>query len=856
MFRTALRNVLAHKARLLMTVLAVMLGVAFVSGTLVFTHTIGEAYKNASSKSSQNVSVAVSPTTASDASGSSVNTSQADRQEPILTDAFLSKVEELPGAESVTGVLSGFTALADKHGKLTGQLWGAAGGNYYPTHGGKDVRYDFTDGRAPKASDEIALDNKTAERTGYKTGDIARVSTNGPVMEQKITGTFHTDDGNVAAGGTLVLFSNATAQKVLGTGGEYNEITIKAAPGTSETTLKKAVEAILPKGTEAVTGKILAEEQADQISERTQATSQALLGFAGIALFVGVFIITNTFAMLVAQRSKEIALLRAIGASRHQVTRSVLIEAAIIGLVASMAGFLLGISIAAGMRAAMSGTSIPDGPLVITPSTGLYALMVGVGVTVIAAWLPGRRAAKIPPVAAMTSAHATPTTRSLVVRNSIGSLVLASGAAAVLYATGLELDKAEDLLGIGGALLITGVIMLTPLLSRPILAAAAPLLNRFGVVGGLARQNALRNPRRTAATTAALMIGLTLITAMNVVATSTQAASDARSTAALKSDYVISMAKKGPLSPAVRETVSTLPDVEASSPRRMTGGIVDGASTLISGVDMIAIGQLLNLNLRSGSTDNLSSKDALVDAQTADKAGLKTGDSFSLKFQDGKTERLTVSGVYKNNVDNKMLLGYGIYASMEMVDKHLDKVADDLVLVKMKGGPSDKAEDSITKALGENPVIEILDKQAISDKYSQQINMILNMMYGLLAMALLIAALGVVNTLAMSVFERKHEIGMLRAIGLSRTQAKQMIRLESIVISLFGAVLGIGLGICLASAAGASIAEGGLTTYTMTIPYGRIALFLLIAGMIGVLAAMWPARRAAKLNPLEAIKAE
>lgn len=857
MFRTALRNVLAHKSRLLMTVLAVTLGVAFVSGTLVYTDTFGEAFKKSSAKSFTNVSVAIRPDeSASD--HSPFSRGQTAKQDPKLTDALLKRAEDLPGAESVTGVLSGSVSLADKHGKPVSQTWGTTGGNYYSaTTKDADTRYHFTDGRAPKTSAEIALDSKTAERTGYKIGNIASVSTNGPVMKQKITGIFDTDDGKVAAGGTLVLFDNATAHKVLGTAGEYNEITVKAAPGTSDAALESKIEKILPQGTEAVTGKTLADEQAAQITAETDDMSRVLLCFAGIALFVGVFLIANTFTMLVAQRSKEVALLRAIGASRRQVTRSVLTEAAIIGLVASASGFLLGIAIAAGMRAAMGSTSMPDGPLIIAPSTGIYALLVGVGVTVLAAWLPGRRSATIPPVAAMNSVHATPTTRSLLLRNSIGSLAVAGGAAGVLFTTGMKLGDALYPLGLSTALLVVGVFMLTPLLARPVIAAAAPLLDRFGVAGKLARRNALRNPRRTAATAAALMIGLALVTSMTVVATSVQGASDDRSVAALKSDYVISMANGDSLSPDVRKRLDTLPEVTASSPQRLTGASVGdaGTPTLISGVDMKSIGELLNVHLKSGSTKNLSASDALVDSQTADKAGLKAGDTFAVKFYDGKAERLTVAGVYEGNAGNKMLIDNGIRVSTTVVDRHLAPVADHLVLVKVKGGPSSKAQDTIVKALGKNPAIEVLDKKAISDKYSLEVNLLLNVLYGLLAMALLIAVLGVVNTLAMSVFERRHEIGMLRATGLTRAKTKQMVRLESLVISLFGAVLGIGLGICLAWAIGTSITNS-LPTYTMTIPYPRIALFLLMAGAIGMVAAAWPARHAAKLNALEAIKTE
>ncbi|MBT2505620.1 ABC transporter permease [Streptomyces sp. ISL-98] len=847
MFRTALRNVLAHKARLLMTVLAVMLGVAFVSGTLVFSDTIGNAYKNKSAKSFDHVSVAIQPDRSSEPSGEA---GQGAKQQPLLTDALLKKAQDLPGASSVIGDMSGFTALADKNGKLVGQNWGTTGANFYPGADGKDSRYDFTAGHAPRKAGEIALDSRTAGRTGYKVGDTARLSTDGPVTEQRVSGIFDTSNGNVVAGGSLVLFDNDTARKMLGKT-EYDQIDIKAAAGTSQAALKSAAEKILPKDTLAVTGDTLADDQDRMIAEQTSALSQTLLYFAAISLFVGIFIIANTFTMLVAQRTKELALMRAIGASRRQVTRSVLTEAFLVGLIAAVTGFALGIGVAVGLRSLVNsiGASLPEGPLVIAPMTGVVALVIGVVVTMLAAWLPGRRAAKIPPVAAMNSVHATPTVRGLVVRNTIGSVIAALGLGALFMGVSAGKDG-MPYMALGAGLMLIGVIVLTPLLSRPFIAAATPLLKPFGVTGKLARQNSLRNPRRTASTAAALMIGLTLITAMTVIATSMQTAINKMAADSLKSDYTVSMANYQPLSPEVNKKLAALPDVEASSPMRVAYGEADGTFTRIAGVDQKHIGELLNLDFTSGSLDGLTGNSTIMDHDTADRKGLKAGDTTSVKFDDGKTAELKVTGVYR---ENDML--NGLFTPTAVVDPHLEKTADEQVLLKMKNGPSDRAEDSIVKALGENPAIKIQDKQDISDEVGGAINLILNMMYGLLAMAVLIAVLGVINTLAMSVFERKHEIGMLRAIGLDRSKVKQMVRLESVIISLFGAALGIGLGIFLGWAAGSGISES-VKTYVMEIPFARIGVFLAIAALVGVLAAMWPARSAARLNPLAAIKAE
>ncbi|MEU8959753.1 ABC transporter permease [Streptomyces sp. NPDC048518] len=837
MFRTALRNVLAHKARLLMTVLAVMLGVAFVSGTLVFTDTFGNAYKNKSAKSFDHVSVAIQ----SDGGSSD----DEAKQKPKLTDSLLKKAQGLPGADSAIGSVSGFTALADKDGKLVGGEWGTTGTNYYPGKDGKDPRYDFVRGAAPKSAGDIALDSRTAERTGYKVGDTVRYSTDGPVRTAEVSGVFDTDDGSVVAGGSLAVLDNATAFKALNKT-EYDEIDVKAAAGTSESALNASVEKILPKDISTMTGGELKTQQDDMIERQTSSMSQVLLIFAGIALFVGIFIIANTFTMLVAQRTKELALMRAVGASRRQVTRSVLIEAFVVGLIAAVAGFGLGIGVSLGLQALMNsgGASLPDGPLVIAPTTIVVALLIGVVVTMLAAWLPGRRAAKIPPVAAMNSVHATPTMRGLVVRNTIGSLIVALGA--------VMLFMEDNYVMAGGAgTILVGVIVLTPLLSRPFIAASAPLLKPFGVTGKLSRLNSVRNPRRTASTAAALMIGLTLITAMTVVATSMGSAINKMAAGSMKADYSVSMANFEPLTPEVRQKLDKIPDVESTTPLRTAYGEADGSYTNINGVDPKTFGDLVGLDLTSGSVAGLKDGTALIDTDTAKDKGLKTGDTFPLKFEDDdKTIELKVAGVYESN---EMLSG--LFTPTSVVDPHVTKVLDKQVLVKMEGGASDRAEDAIVKALGDNPAITIQDKDAISNAVAGGINMILNMLYGLLAMAILIAVLGVINTLAMSVFERKHEIGMLRAIGLDRAKVKQMVRLEAVIISLFGAVLGIVLGLFMGWVVGGSIAEK-VATYSMEVPVGRIAVFLAVAAVVGVLAAVWPARSAARLNPLMAIKAE
>ncbi|MEV5428633.1 ABC transporter permease [Streptomyces sp. NPDC052701] len=842
MFRTALRNVLAHKARLLMTVLAVMLGVAFVSGTLVFTNTISDAYRKSSAKGFDQVDVAVRPKYR-DARGDEVGRlNELDR-------AVLDESARVPGAARAIGIVTGFTAMADKDGKLIGDGFQSQGGNYW---GAKDPRYPLVGGRAPKGRDEILIDSETARRTGYEVGDTVRLSVDGPVLTPEITGIFITDDGNVAAGGSLALFDTATAQQLFGKRGVYDEIAVEAKPGVTQAALKAELDKALPKGlAETTTGERLADDQAEAITRSMSGLRQGLLVFAGIALFVGTFIIANTFTMLVAQRTRELALLRAVGASRRQVTRSVLIEAFVVGAAAAVTGLLAGVGIGAGLRSLLEslGETVPDGPLVVTPGTVGAAFAVGVLVTMLAAWLPGRRAAKIPPVAAMSSVHAQATAKSLVLRNTLGALCSAAGVAVVLAATTMDGSDGQAPMGLGAVLLIIGVFILTPLLSRPLVAAAAPVLRAFGTAGRLARQNSVRNPRRTAATASALMIGLTLITGMTVMAGSLQKSIDKMAAAAIQADYVVFMANGNELSPDVERKLSRTDGVTATSPLRNAPSRIDGDTEYLTGVDGATIGELTDLEVDDGSFE-VGGARVVADTDTAEAHGWKAGSSFTVAYEDGEKQRLTVAGVYRGN---EMIRG--IMIDTATLAPHESDPADMQVMVKTSDGASGAAKDRLEKALGTNPAIKVQDKEDISDEIAQMFTLMLNMVYGLLAMAVIVAVLGVINTLAMSVFERSQEIGMLRAIGLDRRGVKRMVRLESLVISLFGGVLGIGLGVFFGWAAGELLGTR-MATYELVLPWGRMGLFLLLAAVVGVLAALWPARRAARLNMLQAIKAE
>ncbi|MEU2183948.1 ABC transporter permease [Streptomyces thermolilacinus] len=843
MFRTALRNVLAHKARLLMTVLAVMLGVAFVSGTLVFTDTLNRAFTKQAAKSYDDVAVAVTSHSGQDNA----------KQEPGVSRATLDKIAAVPGVAGAVGRVEGFAGVPDPDGRLIGVGWSNKGANFAPGKGGQDSRYDFVKGSGPVAAGQIALDRETADKGRYQVGDTVRVATNGPVAEYRLQGVFTTDDGAVSAGGSLVLFDTQTAQRLFLKPGYFQDVTVTAASGADDAKLLAAIEPLLPEHAEAQTGRALSEEQAKEIEEGMSAFTQVFLGAAAIALFVGIFLIANTFTMLVAQRTKEVALMRAVGASRKQVTRSVLAEAAIVGLVASVAGYLLGIALAVGLRSGMAsfGLKMPDGPLVLGATPVLSALGVGLVITMLAAWLPGRRAAKIPPVAAMNSVHAAPTQKSLVVRNSIGGALALTGAAVIVFGAVKAGDVGRLLVAGGAFLALIGSIMLIPLLSRPLIAAVRPLLvGVFGISGKLAGQNAVRNPRRTGATASALAIGLTLVTGLSVLGVTVGRSLDQATTDQIKADYMVQMASGGPLDPSVLTALEKTAGVTAVSPQQASGFELGGKYTSASAVTPGAIEKVLKVEPTAGSLDSLARGQIAVADDTAKSRGWKVGSTVPVTYDDEKKGTLTVGAVYKASEFFSPVL-----IDRKVVAPHEPEPYIPAIFVSVDGGASAAQEKTLIEALGKNPAINFMDEKDIRDSFGGPINMLLNIMYGLLAMALIIAVLGVVNTLAMSVFERQQEIGMLRAIGLDRRRVKRMVRLEAVVISLYGAVVGIVLGAFLGWAIGETF-KSSLPGYTLVLPWDRIGVFLLLAGLVGVLAAMWPARSAARLNMLNAIKAE
>ncbi|MFE0174645.1 ABC transporter permease [Streptomyces sp. NPDC059002] len=851
MFRTALRNLLAHKARQAMTALAVCLGVAFASGTLVFADSTAAAQCAAASRNFADIAVSV---TAKDAPSGP----PADARNGVLDDMLVRKLAAVPGVAAVRPSAEGSAALNASDGTPLRVRAGAnPAGSYVPGKDGKDSRYPLAKGHAPRNSGEVAVDSGTASAGRLRIGDPVRLATDGPVMTKRLVGIVTTDDTRVTAGGTLALFDRATAQKLFASPGHYTGIDLTAAPGTAPAELALRVTEMLPADrAEATTGTAQAEQQAILVSTLTRGYEKLPMVFAGVALFIGSFLIVNTFTMLVARRTREIALLRAIGASRRQVARSVLLEAALVGLVASAAGFLLGLGIAAVLPEVLStgGNPLPQGPLVIGPRSVVAALGVGVGVTVLAAWLPARRAAKVAPVEALRTAEQPPSSPRSRLRGMLGVVLLALGAGRLISLSGARDASEENLRSamLGCAVLVVSLIVLAPLLAGPVIRLVGRLTGRFGAAGRLARENALRDPRRTAATAATLLVSTALVTGLAVIGHSSGQALDRQAAAGLGADYVIgTRSTTTGIDPGAVRRVADTSGVRTATAVTDSSVFVGGGVREISGVDPAAVHDVMNLDFVSGSAEDLGPGRIAVSRTVAQENGVSTGDRLDAAIGRSKEPTsYTVVGVYQDNPVAHDVLG----ARADVQRDSFLRGSVQRVLVRTDDGVTSQGiEDQLRTAVGDSPLLTVRDRERLVDEAAGTMGDLLTVMYGMLAIGAVIGALGIVNTLAMSVAERTREIGALRAIGMDRADVRRMIRIEAVGVAAFGTLLGLAGGLFGAWAVG-SLASGAIEQYSLVLPWDTLLLMCLSSLVIGAVAAVVPARRAAGLSPLEAAK--
>ncbi|MFG2617073.1 FtsX-like permease family protein [Streptomyces sp. NPDC048507] len=842
MFRTALRNVSAHKARLLMTAFAVMLGVTFISGSLVYGDSASRAATARATGGYERIAVSVFPddSRAGPAGGRAAGP-------PAVDAAAVPALAAVPGVAAATGRTSGFAAVAGRDGRLIGNGPTHRGGNFAPGADGADPAYRFVRGAGPARDDAVALDESTAAHGGYRVGDTVRIGTNRGAASYTLSGIFRADGTGLPAGGSLTLFSDATAQRLFLRPGHYENLELTAAPGTDAQELLGRVEKVLPAGTGAATGAQLARIQANLATHDSDTMSQILVGFAAVALFTATFLISNTFTMLVARRTRELALMRAVGASRRQVRRILLTESLLVGALASAAGLAAGTGVAALLGTLFAPADTPAAPLLLTPGTVCTSLLVGTALPVIAAWLPVRRAMGIPPVAALSAAEPAPPARTGSLRTGLGAALLLTGLAAAVYGALTTGKDARSVIGAGAALTLTGTIVLIPLLARPFVALVRPLLTRLHPVPGtLAARNTVRDPRRTGATAAALAIALTLASGLSVLGASASQYLDRATTHDFAADYLVKPADGAMrMTPATAALLKKLPGAASSPLNQSTDYRLGGVPSVLTGVDPATIGRLLRYDVTEGSLDSLAQGRIAVADFKAASAGWHLGQTLLLERRDGGRGSVTIGAVYRADEQSNLLPS--ITAPDSLVARYDEAPNTAAVLVATDGGPGRAALAGITRALGDDPALAVLDGAGIRAEDGGSIGEQLNVFYALLSLALVIAALGIANTLAMSVLERRKEIGTLRALGMDRAGVARMIRLEALLLGALGAALGTVLGVFLGWALGRTLQES-VAGYTLVLPWGRLALGALVAVAGALLASLWPARRAARAD--------
>lgn len=836
MRKVALRNLAAHKVRLALTLLSVVLGTAFIAGSFVFTDTLQRTFDGIFEGQAQGVDVRVGP---------------QDQRSLGVPNNIVDELARTEGVARVAPAVNGPVVLLDPEGKKAVQTGGAPsfGVSHLPPEQAVEDPETFVTGRPPAQAGEIALNTGGAERAGLQVGDRTKVliPAKGEPFDVTLTGIYElpgTDGGGVIA----VMFTEPQGRQLFTDGSHVAYADIAAAPGTSAEELKGRLAAALP-NYKVQNADEVREDMKREISEALTFINYFLLAFGAIALIVGTFIIYNTFSMIVAQRLRELALLRAIGASREQVGRSVVGEAIVIGLIGSALGLAAGIGLAYGLSALLNAfdLGLPTGSLTVLPRTAIVALLVGLIVTVASAYAPARRAAKVPPVEAMRAEFAS-AGDSLRWRTIAGAvLAVAGGVLVYVGAQGTGKPSAATV-GIGALGLILAVLLAAPALSRPMVLVLGVLTRPFGPIGQMARNNAVRNPRRTAATAFALTLGLMLVSAIGILGASAKTSVSVLIDKGVDAEYVLAGPQMiGVPLGAVDAVRAQVPGASDVTGIRFAGVKIGddqvGATSPDGPIDPV-----MNITMLSGSS-TLDAGGLLVDETEATERGWKLGDTVTITSLDGKDIELVVGGVYANTpLLGPMVVDPGVYEQLMPPSLR----ANIFVLVKAAAGTDLTAlRGDLEKATEPFVVVQVQNDEEFKGAQGQQINTLLAILYGLLALAVVIAVLGIINTLALSVVERRREIGMLRAVGTQRAQVRRTIYLESMLIAIFGAIIGLILGIALGVGFLRTLRDMGIDQ--ISIPWTQLVSVLIASAVVGVLAAVWPGIRAARTPPLAAI---
>ena len=851
MWKATIRGLLARRLRLALTALAVLLGVSFVSATYVLTDTVKQSFDDVFRQTVAGVDLQVQ----------AANTVGGSSDPGRIPESVADQVAQVPGVARAIPFVRGSAVLVGADGE---QIKG--GGP--PTLGfswirGGPLELHGKGSHAPNGPDQVIVDAGTAEQEGLRIGDTVRILLQGPAERFRIVGFFcfgaRCDLGPVSG----AAFDLATAQAAFDARGALTAVYVQADPGEDLAALRTRIEGTLGGGYEVLTADEAAIQTGRTVRQFLGFFTYALLGFAAIGVVVGAFIIFNTFTILVTQRTRELGLLRAMGATGGQVIRSVVLEAFVVGVVASAIGLVFGVILGVGLLELLRalGLGLPDTTTVLEVRTIVVSLAVGVVVTVLASVLPAVRAARVPPISAINDLPPSGQQRGYGRRIVGGLVVLVGGAVALAW--GLDradrvngIDKQVEVVALAAFAVLVGVVLLLPVMVRPVVRVIGAPLRRFGPSGTLARANAIRNPRRTAVTASALVIGLALVGLTATFGASARASVAHDTASGLRADYVVKADGFAGFSDEAAKRVAAIDGVAATMPMRFSDVLVNGDIYTTGNVNPATFAKVVDLGLREGTVEGLDDGGVLVAADTARRLGLELGDPVTLSFTHSYTP-LVVQGIY----DNKNFIGlFGQSVPFLVTDTAMNIGAggdqqDSLVLVKAADGRVGSVGESLKRALDtEFPNLQVLTLDEFRTQQQEQVNQFLSVIVAILVLSEIIAILGIINTLALSVFERTRELGLLRVVGMSRRQMRRMVRWESVLIAVLGGVIGLALGVLWGWAFSRSLRGQGISVFSL--PVWELVIFVLGAMIAGVLAAVGPAWRAARLDVLEAIATE
>jgi putative ABC transport system permease protein len=842
--RVTLQGLRTRKLRLALTAMAIVLGVTFVTGTLVLGDTLNRTFNNLIGTAYQHVSFEIRGNAAF-SNGGAAAVSSSDNRRPV-PESIAAVVARLPGVAYVNGNVEGYAQFMARDGNAVGGGGASTlGFSFDPDR--QLSPYRLVQGSAPAGPDDVVMDKATATKDHFTVGERVLINLPNRPRRFTITGIVTFGSDNNLAGITLAGFSLPTAQALFNTRGHFDTISVLAKPGADTVALQRAITAILPPGVQVISGQALVNELSSAVDSQLSFISTALLIFAFIALFVGGFTIFNTFSITIGQRTRELALLRIVGASRRQVFRSVLEEAAVTGLVGSVIGLGLGVLAALGLKALLSafGIDLPSSPLVFELRTPVVAIGVGVGVTVIASILPARRAVRIPPVTALVDQGED--TASTPRRSRVLGGIAAAGVGVIAIVAGLT-GPTIGLVGLGAVAVFLATAMLVPVVARPLSSALGrPLAGITGTPGRLARENAMRNPLRTAQTSAALMIGLALVSTIAVLGASLTASVTHSVDSAINADYIIS--GNGPFSRSAVAAISHVPGVSTATTAYQGQFEFRGSLSTLTAVSTPRLTQTIDLHVLAGrGAPALAAGELLIDSTAARSHNLHVGSIVPVRFARTGSTTMRVGGIFTPNP-----LAGSFFAGDSFFRAHFDNPLPIIVLLRTAPG-TPNINPALNRILDPYANVSAKTRAQFESDQKHQVDQLLGLVYVLLALAVVIALIGIVNTLVLSVLERTHEIGLLRAVGMQRRQVKSMIRSEAVIIALFGAIVGIVIGTALGVALASALRNHSVTT--IAVPISSLIAFLILSALLGLAAAGWPARRAAKLDVLAAIAAD